>query len=54
MSRILVTGAAGMVGRALVQSLPEGDLTATDLAATGLPDGSSQDSSKQFQKSTPL
>ena len=39
MSRILVTGAAGMVGRALVQSLPEGDLTATDLAASGLPDG---------------
>ena len=39
MSRILVTGAAGMVGRALAETLPEGDLTATDLAATGLPDG---------------
>jgi len=39
MTRILVTGAAGMVGRALVQSLPDGDLIATDLAATGLPDG---------------
>lgn len=39
MSRILVTGAAGMVGRALAETLSDGDLIATDLSATGLPDG---------------
>ena len=38
MTRILITGGAGMVGRALIDALPRGDIIATDLAATGLPD----------------
>lgn len=36
MSRVLITGAAGMVGRALVQALPAGDVLATDLARGAL------------------
>ena len=38
MSRILITGAAGMVGRALVESLPSEDVVATDLARGALPE----------------
>ncbi|MCB1426249.1 MAG: SDR family oxidoreductase [Zhengella sp.] len=38
MSRILITGAAGMVGRALVTEWPEASLIATDLTRGGLPD----------------
>ncbi|KZY30109.1 epimerase [Roseovarius sp. HI0049] len=38
MSRVLITGAAGMVGRALVEALAD-DLVATDLAQAGLPEG---------------
>jgi len=37
-SRVLITGAAGMVGRALVEALAD-DLVATDLAQAGLPEG---------------
>jgi len=37
MTRILITGAAGMVGRALVDDLPAGDVLATDLARGDLP-----------------
>ncbi|WP_422028765.1 SDR family oxidoreductase [Roseovarius sp.] len=39
MSGVLVTGAAGMVGRALVRALPAGDVVATDLARGALPEG---------------
>lgn len=39
MSGVLVTGAAGMVGRALVEALPAGDVVATDLARGALPEG---------------
>lgn len=38
MTRILITGAAGMVGRALAQTLPAGDVMLTDLARGTLPD----------------
>ena len=38
MSGVLVTGAAGMVGRALVEALA-GDVVATDLAQGALPEG---------------
>ncbi|WP_158964493.1 SDR family oxidoreductase [Chachezhania sediminis] len=37
MTRILITGGAGMVGRALARALPSEDVTVTDLAQTGLP-----------------
>ena len=37
MTRILITGGAGMVGRALAQALPSDGLVVTDLADTGLP-----------------
>jgi UDP-glucose 4-epimerase len=37
MTRILITGGAGMVGRALAQALPSEGLVVTDLADTGLP-----------------
>lgn len=36
MSGILITGAAGMVGRALVEELAEADIVATDLSRGGL------------------
>lgn len=39
MSRVLITGGAGMVGRALAETLPPGDLVVTDLAGAGLPGG---------------
>lgn len=39
MSRVLVTGAAGTVGRALLAEWPHGDLLATDLGDGGLPAG---------------
>ena len=39
MSRILVTGAAGMIGRALLSELKGHQVTATDLRQEGLPDG---------------
>ena len=39
MSRVLVTGAAGTVGRALLAEWPDGDLLATDLGDGGLPAG---------------
>ncbi|MGR3363915.1 MAG: SDR family oxidoreductase [Maritimibacter harenae] len=39
MTRILVTGAAGMVGRALIGALPMEDLVATDLDRGVLPEG---------------
>ncbi|MDU9003933.1 SDR family oxidoreductase [Sedimentitalea todarodis] len=35
MSRILITGASGMIGRALVRSLEEHEVIATDLAPAG-------------------
>jgi len=38
MTRVLVTGGAGMVGRALADTLPRGDILATDLARGALPD----------------
>ncbi|WP_375690072.1 SDR family oxidoreductase [Pseudooceanicola sp. LIPI14-2-Ac024] len=38
MSRILITGAAGMVGRALLAEMPGADVVATDLARGGIPD----------------
>lgn len=38
MTRILITGAAGMVGRALADTLPVGDVVMTDLARGALPD----------------
>ncbi|MEX0287143.1 MAG: SDR family oxidoreductase [Paracoccaceae bacterium] len=38
MTRILITGGAGMVGRALAQTLP-GDQLITDLTDRGLPEG---------------
>jgi UDP-glucose 4-epimerase len=37
MTRILITGGAGMVGRALASTLPSENLVVTDLADTGLP-----------------
>lgn len=37
MTRILITGAAGMVGRALMDTLPLGHVIATDLAQGDLP-----------------
>ena len=37
MTRVLITGAAGMVGRALVQALDEFDVLATDLHRGALP-----------------
>ena len=37
MTRILITGGAGMVGRALAAALPSENLVVTDLADTGLP-----------------
>lgn len=39
MSRVLVTGAAGTVGRALLAEWPDGDIVATDLSRADLPDG---------------
>ncbi|PCH45725.1 MAG: epimerase [Hyphomicrobiales bacterium] len=39
MTRILITGAAGMVGRALLAQLQGQDVIATDIAAQGLPKG---------------
>ncbi|MFP1630775.1 SDR family oxidoreductase [Zhengella sp. ZM62] len=39
MSRVVVTGAAGTVGRALLAEWPDGDLLATDLGDGGLPAG---------------
>ncbi|WP_071675723.1 SDR family oxidoreductase [Nioella nitratireducens] len=39
MTRILVTGAAGMVGRVLIAGIDSGDVLATDLRADGLPAG---------------
>ncbi|WP_121063319.1 SDR family oxidoreductase [Chachezhania antarctica] len=38
MTRILITGGAGMVGRALATALPADDIVATDLARGSLPD----------------
>lgn len=38
MTRILITGAAGMVGRALADALPPDDIVATDLNQGALPD----------------
>ncbi|PTX03378.1 SDR family oxidoreductase [Pararhodobacter aggregans] len=38
MTRILITGAAGMVGRSLVRALPPDEVLATDLAPGKLPD----------------
>lgn len=38
MTRILITGAAGMVGRALAEALPPDDIVATDLNRGSLPD----------------
>lgn len=38
MTRILITGAAGMVGRALADTLPVGDVVMTDLARGALSD----------------
>ncbi|MDF1728420.1 MAG: SDR family oxidoreductase [Sulfitobacter sp.] len=37
MTRILVTGGAGMVGRALAAAMPPEEITVTDLARGGLP-----------------
>jgi UDP-glucose 4-epimerase len=37
MTRFLITGGAGMVGRALAAALPSENLVVTDLADTGLP-----------------
>jgi UDP-glucose 4-epimerase len=37
MTRMLITGGAGMVGRALAAALPSENLVVTDLADTGLP-----------------
>jgi len=37
MTRILITGGAGMVGRALASALPSENFVVTDLADTGLP-----------------
>ncbi|KPB02312.1 SDR family oxidoreductase [Ahrensia marina] len=39
MTRILITGGAGMVGRALAKALPNSMTVVTDLTSTGLPDG---------------
>ncbi|MEM5542431.1 SDR family oxidoreductase [Sulfitobacter sp. AS92] len=38
MTRMLITGGAGMVGRALAEALQGGDIIVTDLARGGLPD----------------
>ncbi|CUH67313.1 GDP-6-deoxy-D-mannose reductase [Thalassovita gelatinovora] len=38
MTKILITGGAGMVGRALADELPYADIVATDLARGSLPD----------------
>ncbi|MEQ8895495.1 MAG: SDR family oxidoreductase [Roseovarius sp.] len=38
MSRVLITGAAGMVGRALVGALADGEVVATDLARGEVPE----------------
>lgn len=38
MSRIVITGGAGMVGRALAEALPADEIIATDLVRAGLPD----------------
>lgn len=38
MTRILITGGAGMVGRALAAALPTDDIVVTDLARGALPD----------------
>ena len=38
MTNILITGGAGMVGRALADELPHADIVATDLARGKLPD----------------
>lgn len=38
MTRILITGGAGMVGRALAQALPRDDTVVTDLHRNGLPE----------------
>lgn len=39
MTRILITGGAGMVGRALAEALPARDVIVTDLSDRGLPEG---------------
>ena len=39
MTRILITGGAGMVGRALAEALPAKDVIVTDLSDRGLPEG---------------
>ena len=39
MTRILITGGAGMVGRALAEALPAKDVIVTDLSDQGLPEG---------------
>ena len=38
MTRILITGGAGMVGLALADALPSRDIVVTDLARAGLPE----------------
>lgn len=38
MTRILVTGAAGLIGRALIDEMPDADILATDLARGRLPE----------------
>lgn len=39
MTRILITGAVGMVGRAVLETLQDHDVTATDISALGLAHG---------------